>query len=241
MRSRPIKGLIVLILAVFRESRFAQTWLSLANGEMHYWRQRYFEALKRAAADALRESVRWQGYADFCLEYERGLRSQAFLRLEQFISQMKLEPFLERRRFVSWLLKTSYRQEGRHMLLPYPLTSGLVEPTLLEWTMVEPSDPEPHRWIGGIEHLEQAIELDPADFIALKELVIVLLSRVSYSTHELPAGYLGSPQEDLAVLDKAEALLPRLPNENDRAAYFADIAEERHAIHEYLRKRGFPS
>jgi hypothetical protein len=46
-----------------------------------------------AAADAVRESASWQDYADFCLEYERGLRSEAFLTLERFISRMELEHF----------------------------------------------------------------------------------------------------------------------------------------------------
>jgi hypothetical protein len=208
---------------------------------MHYWREGYFETLRKAAADAVRESASWQDYADFCLEYERGLRSQAFLILERFISRMELEHFMERRHFVSWLMKTSYRQDGRHMLLPYPLSRRIVEPTLLEWTVVEPSDSEPHRWIGGLEHLEQAIELDPGDSIALRELVILLLSQVSYETQELPFGYLGSTSEGLAALSRAEALLPRLANEEDRAAYAADIADGRYAIQEYLLKRNRPS
>jgi hypothetical protein len=202
-----------------------------------YWREGYFETLRKAAADAVCESADWQDYADFCLKSECGLRSQAFSILERLISRMELEPFPERRRFVRWLMSMSYRQEGRHMLLPYPLRLRIVEPTLLEWTMAEPSDSEPHRWIGGLDHLEQAIKLDPADFIALRELVIALLSQVSYTTDELPAGYLGSATEDLAALSKAEALLPRLANEDDRAAYAADIAEARYASHEHLQKR----
>ncbi len=64
-----------------------------------------------------------------------------------------------------------------------------------------------------------------------------LLSQVSYTTHELLAGYLGSATEDLAALSKAEALLPRLADEHDRAAYAADIAEAKYAIHKYLQKR----
>jgi hypothetical protein len=210
----------------------------LENGQkMHYWREKYFETLRNAAADAVHESASWQDYADFCLEYERGLRSQAFLILGRFILGMEREPFMERRRFVSWLMKTAEGQKGRHMLIPHPLTVRVVEPTLLEWAEVEPSSSEPHRWIGGPEHLERAIELDPTDCIALKKFVIVLLSQVGYATHELPAGYLGSAPEDLATLSKIEALLPRLANEDDRAAYAADIAEERYVIHEYLRKQ----
>jgi hypothetical protein len=43
--------------------------------------------------------------------------------------------------------------------------------------------------------------------------------------------------ENLAALSRAETLLPRLANEEDRTAYAANIAEERHAIHEHLLKR----
>jgi len=204
---------------------------------MHYWRKEYFELLKKAAADAVSQSARWQNYADFCLEYECGLRKQAFLILERFISHMEREPFIERRCFVSWLMKTAEGQKGSHMLIPRPLAVRIVEPTLLEWAEVEPSSSEPHRWIGGLEHLEKAIELNPTDHIALKKLIIVLLSAVDYAAHELPYGYLGSVSEDLAALSKAEALLPRLANEDDRAAYAVDIAEQRYVIHEYLRKQ----
>jgi len=205
--------------------------------KMHYWREDYFETLRKAAADAVCESPSWQDYADFCLEYERGLRSQAFLILGRFISRLEREPFEERRRFVSWLMQTANEEKGSHMLVPHPLRVRIVDPTLLEWTEAEPRNSEPHRWIGGREHLEKAIELDPTDCIALRKLVIQLLSWVSYAAHELPAGYLGSTSEDLVILKNAEDLLPRLANEDDRAAYAATIAEERHAIHEYLLRQ----
>jgi len=204
---------------------------------MHYWRKEYFELLKKAAVDAVCQSAKWQDYADFCLEYERGLRRQAFLILERFILRMEREPFLERRRFVSWLMNTANGQQDSRILVPHTLAVRLVEPTLLEWTEVEPRSSEPHRWIGGLEHLERAAELDPTDHIALKKLIIVYLSGIDYATHELPYGYLGSASEDLATLSKAEALLPRLANEEDRATYAVDIAEQRYAIYEYLRKR----
>src|SRR5579871_6437884 len=133
---------------------------------MHYWREQYFKTLKNAATSAVSESADWQAYADFCLKYERGFRDQAFLILERFIVRMEREPFIERRRFVSWLVEIAEGQEGRHMLIPYPLKIRVVEPTLLEWVEVDPVSSEPHRWLGGLEHLERAVELDPADHIA---------------------------------------------------------------------------
>ena len=138
---------------------------------------------------------------------------------------------------MSWLLSISYGREGRHMLIPHPLNIRVVEPTLLEWSELEPACSEPHRWLGDYAHLERAIELDPADQIALRELVISLLSRVGYSTHELPVGYLGSPKIDLETLDRIKALLPGILSDDDRAAYAAAVAEEMAAINEYPRKR----
>ena len=202
---------------------------------MFYWRQGYFSDLK-AAADAANASAKWKDYGTFCLEYERGLRHQAFAVLERFIHSMELEPFAERRQFVSWLMSTAYGREARRMLIPHPLKIRIVEPTLLEWTLVDPTCSEPHRWLGGNEHLEKAIELDPADQIALKELVNCLLSYVSYATHELPRGYLGSALEDLDVLHRVEVLLTGMSSDSDRTVYAAEVAELKALIHEYLRK-----
>jgi hypothetical protein len=202
---------------------------------MYYWREGYFKDLNAAAA-AANASGKWRDYGTFCLEYERGLRHQAFSTLERFIHTMEREPFAERRTFVSWLMSISYGREGRGMLIPHPLKIRVVEPTLLEWTEIEPACPEPHRWLGGYEHLEKAIEFDPADQIALRELVISLLGRVAYSTHHLPAAYLGSPMVDLETLDRIKAMLPGILSDDDRGAYATEVAEQMTAIREYLRK-----
>ena len=122
------------------------------------------------------------------------------------------------------------------MLIPHPLKIRVVEPTLLEWTDIEPTCSEPHRWLGGYEHLERAIELDPADQIALKELVLILLGQVSYSTHHLPVGYLGSAVKDFETLQRIETLLPGILSDDDRAAYAAEVVEETAAIRGYLKK-----
>ena len=126
--------------------------------KMHYWREDYFETLRKAAADAVCESPGWQDYADFCLDYERGLRSQAFLTLGRFISRIEHEPLRERRRFVSWLMRASDEQKDDHMLVPHPLRVRIVEPTLLEWTMADPQNSGPHRWIGGREYWGKPVD-----------------------------------------------------------------------------------
>jgi hypothetical protein len=203
---------------------------------MYYWRKDYFETLKAAAneADAM---PAWTEYASFCRDHELGMRKQALKSLDRFIADMERRPFSERCQFVSWLCVRTDRHWGNSILMPHRLRIRIVEPTLAEWTIVEPTNSEPHRWTGGYDHLLQATELDRNDQIARRKLVICVLSRVSNNAHELPIGYLGAPHEDLAALDEAEEILAKLRNGEDRDALVADIMEVRSAIHGYLEAR----
>lgn len=201
---------------------------------MHHWRQDYFKTL-REIGDAAGSVPEWAGYASFCFEYERGLRPRALAILEQFISGLERSPFQRRRAFVSWLLLRTEGRAGRHLVVPHPLQIRIVEPTLSEWTIVEPGSSEPHRWIGGREHLVQAIELNPNDELARRKLVIHILSHVG--THELPRTYVGSPQDDLKGLRDAEEHLQHLTDESVRNSLAAQVAEEIKLIEDYLRAR----
>ena len=203
---------------------------------MYFWRDKYFETLKEIANEAER-TPEWRDYAAYCAEYERGLRRQAFSVLERFIVAMVEAPFQERRRFVSWLLHLAEGREGHHMLVPHPLYKRLVEPTLNEWTVIEPTCSEPHRWLGGYEHLKRALELDPTDQLARANFIRWIIGRVQFSTHELPAGFLGVPGDDLKSLDEAQAALAELADKSLVTRFASEIIEERELITEYLRCR----
>jgi len=123
------------------------------------------------------------------------------------------------------------------MLVPHPLQIRLVEPTLLEWTLAEPTCAEPHVWLSGYDHLKLALKLDPDNQLARRKLIIVVLRRVVFDGHEIPVGYLGDAERDLAALKEADELLKGLLDENDRSNLCADIAEQRNRIEEFLRKR----
>ena len=60
---------------------------------------------------------------------------------------------------------------------------------------VEPGCSEPHRWLGGYEHLKRAIELAPDNELARRKLVVLILGRVGFASYELPVGYLGAAHE----------------------------------------------
>lgn len=203
---------------------------------MHFWRKEYFKTLKDAAA-AARAVPEWKAYAEFCEQYERGLRREAFLVLERFISFLEGSPVMARRSFVSWLSHQADGCEGRHMLVPYPLQVRIVEPTLVEWAEVEPDCSEPHLWLGGYEHLKRAVELAPHDHIAKRTLIGTILNRVGFDAHELPAGYLGDAVVDLAALNEAEMLLASCSSE-EPGGLAAEIVELRERIKHHLRATG---
>lgn len=200
---------------------------------MWFWRDTYFQTLKDVAAEA-GASAELADYAAYCREYERGLRREAFRILERFIARMERVPFVDRRRFVSWLLHRADLRDGNHMLAPYPLRNRIIEPTLDEWLRVEPSSSEPHRWLGGYEHLKRAIELDAFDEIARRRFIGCILGTLDYDTHKLPYGYLGNPADDLSLLAEAEVAMSGLAREDDRRIAAAEITELRRLIEGYL-------
>jgi hypothetical protein len=201
---------------------------------MFHWREEYFKTLREVAAEAA-AVPEWAEYATFCTEYEKGLRQQAFTTLDGLIHRLERAPFVERKRFLVWLLPRAEGRRGRHMLIPHPLQLRIVEPTLLEWTMVDPNSSEPHRWIGDEEHLRLSIKLDPLDDAARQKLVMRLLSKVG--TYELPERYVGSPDEDLEALKEADEILQAVSSPSAREELSSYVADERRLIEDYLRRR----
>jgi len=202
--------------------------------KMWYWRDDYFQTLKTIGAEAAK-SPAWGDYADFCSNYESGMRPQAFTSLERFMLALERAPFPARRQFVSWLMQATDGTSGAHMAVPHPLRLRIVEPTLVEWTAVEPEASEPHRWIGGYDHLKRAIELNPRDELATRKLITLIAGNVG--THHLPDHYIGDPQKDLAALDEADALLEAIGDNDVRNRHRQMVKEERALATEYLSRR----
>ena len=201
---------------------------------MLHWRDTYFQTLRDVASEA-RSARKWQDYAIFCEEYEQGLRPAAFATLDRFISQIEKASFSERREFVTWLLRRTDGSDGLNMVMPHPLHRRVVEPTLIEWTQVDSGCAEPYMWLGGYDNLKRALELNPNDDLIRRKLITLILQRVNFGTHELPAGYIGSPSEGIAALDEAQALSLRLASEAERQELVTTIGEYKALIGAHLR------
>jgi hypothetical protein len=203
---------------------------------MHFWRDKSFQVLAEAA-DYASAIPAWAEYERFCELLEKGLRKDAFKHLSTFIEDAAKWPFPEKRGLVSWLYHFANEREDSFLLMPQPLQKGLLEPALREWVEREPENSEPRRWIGTHEHLKEAVSLNPADEIARYRLANLVFGWVGYSTHELPFGYIGNPEEDLQMLTELESVIDGISNEARRAEYQGVLAELRGEIYAYLRGR----
>ncbi len=200
---------------------------------MLYWRDEDFSIMAEASRIASDNSA-WAEYANYCEQLEKGLRKDAFNHLSKFVESSAEWSFPEKKEFVSWLYHYAYPNRFLNQLLPHPLRVKLLEPTLVEWICREPKNSEPHRWLGGLEHLEEAVRLNPADQIACYLLANTILGHVGYSIHELPAGYIGNPEEDLILLEEAESMMGSISDEEKRSEYQSEIAEMKERIYGYL-------
>lgn len=169
-------------------------------------------------ARELAEQPNWQGLALFFDRRGKGFRGQAFAALNEFLAFSENWPFEERLRLTRWLVDRRQRVGADTMLLPQPLFTRLVSPTLWDWLAREPSSAEAHFLMASIaiwpdeavadrhSHLLRALALDPAHDRAREMLFNWLTGEVEYRQHELPRFYIGDAEEDLATLAEAQIM-----------------------------------
>lgn len=203
---------------------------------MRNWRDEHYRTLKEVSHEA-NSHLPWAEFGMYCDLQERGLRRQAFHALDAFIAKIEKAPFDARRDFVSWLLHRADDRDGLSALVPHPLRTKVVAPTLEEWITVSPDSAEPFRWLGTLHDLRRAMALDPFDEIASRRFIKYALAHVGYSVHELPAGYLGDPIEDLGILAEAELAANALSNVTQKTRARMWISDLRVAVETYVATR----
>ncbi len=180
---------------------------------MWYWNDNNLEGLL-AVAESIADDPTLQDFAQYCHYREQGLWQEAFRALAQFIAQVGRWPFPQRKRFVDWVLMIKFRQPHIHQLLPHPLIEGIIRPTLMEWSQVDPRDPVPLRWRGVFlserQALEEAVVLAPREEIARIVLIDRLIGDIEYATHHLPDYFIGEPRDCFPWAEQARVLLEPL-------------------------------
>lgn len=167
---------------------------------------------------------------------DRGLRQEAFIALDNFLSEAKRWPFERRKNFLKWYLLLLHQLPANEAK-PHTLFQSLISPTLQEWRSLEPTSAEPLRWSENVGDLFTAIQKDPQDQIAIKRYTDRILQYIGYAAHELPYGYCGDdPEGDLSSIE----LLLRILEGSALAQaelYIARAQELRTRIWDYLKNR----
>ncbi len=218
--------------------------------------ERSNEILRRAASLAEAE---WDRFAAYCRARESGLRRDAFDHLGVFIRSMKGASIEQQRNFVNWLCERLW--EGvpdADALAPEPLLQQFVFPALNEWSLREPHDAIPFRWLGvlmssrgysgmrcGLSEpdeeahamLQTALRLDPQDQIARVRLIECCIGRLEFHAHHLPDAYLGEPEADLQLAQTVESLISDLLDLEQQSRLRDELRDARDIVTDWIGSR----
>jgi len=153
--------------------------------------------------------------------------------LKVFLDDTVAWNFIERLKFTKWLLSRSIGVSDPRVLIPHPLLSRMIVPTLREWQASMPEASEPHLWLGLLrcddprQHIQRALELDPSNQMARCTLIDWILGDVEYSQHHFPEFYIGDPEADLAILARAQHLTGLVEGQARKQVFLQEITELR--------------
>ena len=173
---------------------------------------------------------KWQPYSQYCYLRSEGFRLQAFHRIGEFIQHASQWCLVDRTEFVRWIKSIERYNPELYGLIPHPLQEKFLQPTLEEWTRVEPENPEPLSLMDSLNSLERANELDPGNSAIRHRLILKYMEQIDYTLHELPYKFLGKPRTCLENIITVKRLLLAYPGQN-RESLRLDIIE----MHELLQ------
>lgn len=177
---------------------------------------------------AARTNEQWPLYAEFAGLQERGLRKQALAKAKLFADEMSPQPLSQRWAFVSWLCTDVLAERVvTQPVVPMPLRSEVVVPTLFEQRTADPSDVRATIWLVGrftsevyevagpgaidppAELLRNQLEATP-DSVAVRQcLARHLLRTVEDDAHHLSESrYLGDADLNQHRLLEIRELIP---------------------------------
>ncbi|MBI9015608.1 MAG: hypothetical protein JEZ08_25540 [Clostridiales bacterium] len=164
---------------------------------MHYWNKRNFEGLKNIG-EYYSDHPILNGFSEYCLLREIGLRKKALKTMESFIASVKQENISSQRSVVNELVRLKFNNRDVHHLFVRNL-SVYVEDVLKKW-IIDEDNVIPYRWLGYISknttYYEKALLIDPTDRISSIELIRLTLKDLWYQTHHLSESLLLGTTEE---------------------------------------------
>lgn len=149
-----------------------------------------------------------------------------------FIRSIKGASVEQQQNFANWLCERLLEGEpDADALAPELLLRQFVFATLNEWSLREPHNSVPFRWLGVLKSsrgyagmrcglsapdqeaqvmLQTALRLDPQDQIARVRPIECCTDILDYHAHHLPEAYLGEPEADQRIVENAGSLMSGL-------------------------------
>ena len=181
----------------------------------------------------------WMDYANYCILREKGLRKEAFTSLSNFLSAARNWPFEDQKGFVLWLCDQMDKiRDGGYGPYPNPLMKQLVEPVFEKCLEEEGVSGELYalkaQYTCDFDAYFKAIALDPDNARARVALARASILAVQYSTHHLPAHFIGSVDEALESAEEAREHLFHLVDGKTRASLEKWLKEEVHLLDDWI-------
>jgi len=193
---------------------------------MYYCDKANFEGLLGLASE-LEKTPELGMLAEYCVLREKGLRSKALARLDDFLSGAALWEIGLARRNVLIILQANERTPAARQFMTHPLLMRLIHPILDQWIDDDPSAFEPLRWSGLLRSdsnaLRCALSLSLGDIPLRRRLIEKALDVVYYATHHLSESMLLlSIEETRAAIATARQWITSAPD----ISSFADLSAE---------------
>lgn len=192
---------------------------------MWYWNKTNFKGLE-AIAKLMAQEPELDLYSKYCEWRVKGVRKKAMQAISEFASIASGWDFEKRKGFTNWLLTVRVTNGDGHKLIPFQVSSQVIEPTLREWVQLAPDDAKAQRWFGMIfrnyEALEKAANLDSNEVLARRMLISWLSYELWWATHHLPDYFIGVPEELYPTIVRVDELLKELP----QSEYHTKLSKE---------------
>jgi len=209
---------------------------------VYYWNRNNFEGLKNIGQHYLSKNG-YDGFAEYCLLMERGLRKRAFVHLAQFIEQAKSLPVAEQRVLACDLAGLAFDNAGVvHQLRPDPLIKYLTNIFHI-WCDENADLAAPYRWfaiIGGdSKYFDEALRRDHEDQISLYCVARNALDDVDYQTHHLAESKLiGTEETVVKTLNLAAEYATRLSASDTKQSLLETVTYFRSLLRAWTEYQG---